>query len=221
MQHPEAVCKPWNTSPITSLIQKAILLQQLISLINASPASTKCNTPFLDSRSFEALPPSQLSMCSRGKASRCGPLNQENIECSGDIVSSQALKTKGAFALWQKKTTKKKKKQDSIISRNLSAEESERASEREMQGGDKDQLGKTGLLLRQLNSCCVWSELLIYGSKTPEPYSRGKWAADRSQAGIKSSFHQRYYSRIQFSLIKQSSVLSCEVQATCVKSRNS
>lgn len=146
-------------------------------------------------------------------ASRYGPLNQETIECSGDIVSS--LKTKGAFALW------KKKNQDAIISRNLSAEKSERASEREMQGGDKDQPGKTGLLLRQLNSCCVWSELLIYGSKTPEPYSRGKWAADRSRAGIKSSFHQSYYSGIQFSLIKRSSVLSCEVRATCVKSRNS
>lgn len=143
-------------------------------------------------------------------ASRYGPLNQETIECSGDIVSS--LKTKGAFALWKKKT-KMPSFQGIFLQR--------RASEREMQGGDKDQPGKTGLLLRQLNSCCVWSELLIYGSKTPEPYSRGKWAADRSRAGIKSSFHQSYYSGIQFSLIKRSSVLSCEVRATCVKSRNS
>lgn len=143
-------------------------------------------------------------------ASRYGPLNQETIECSGDIVSS--LKTKGAFALWKKKT-KMPSFQGIFLQR--------RASEREMQGGDKVQPGKTGLLLRQLNSCCVWSELLIYGSKTPEPYSRGKWAADRSRAGIKSSFHQSYYSGIQFSLIKRSSVLSCEVRATCVKSRNS
>lgn len=84
-----------------------------------------------------------------------------------------------------------------FISKNPFSREERREQETQ---GDKDQLRKTSSLLWQLNSCCVWSELLIYGSKTTASYSRG--AAERSPAEIKkkkSSFHQLLrYDKIQF-----------------------
>lgn len=95
----------------------------------------------------------------------------------------------------------------------------EQPREQMIHGGDRDKWGrKTRLLLWQLNSCCVWGKLLIYGSKTLASYSRGKWAADRSLAEIKSPFYQSYYGMIQFSLIRQSSALHSRVMVTHMKS---
>lgn len=101
-------------------------------------------------------------------------------------------KTKGAY---------EKKKKNAFISMNLFVKRNG-ASER-CEGGkgrDKDQPGKKSLLLRQLNSCCVSGKLLIYGSKTPASYSRGKWAADRSLVEIKKLIPSEllWYDTIQF-----------------------